>query len=83
MLVGLALLLDSKPHKEWVKAVGVTIIAIALIVPLPLSIRNGIRYIKEKGIEDYLNGKVQVVITEQQNFYIWTDMKDIDEVENM
>jgi hypothetical protein len=34
-------------------------------------VQNSVRYIKEKGIEDYLNGKVDVIQTEDQIYYLW------------
>ena len=34
-------------------------------------IQNSVRYIKEKGIEDYLNNKVDVIQTEDQIYYLW------------
>lgn len=69
ILIGLALTLDS--DKDWKKAVGVFFIAIAILFPLPKMWQNSVRYVKEKGIEDYLKGRVEVIITEEQIFYLW------------
>lgn len=69
ILIGLALTLDS--DKDWKKAVGVFLIAVAIMFPLPKMWQNSVRYVKEKGIEDYLKGRVEVIITEEQIFYLW------------
>ena len=53
------------------RAIGTTCIACAVIFVLPFICESAIQYIKEKGIEDYLNGKVEVIQTEEQNFYLW------------
>jgi hypothetical protein len=50
---------------------GVFLITIAVAICLPLMVQNSVRYIKEKGIEDYLNGKVQTIQTEDQIYYLW------------
>ena len=39
-------------------------------------VQNSVRYIKEKGIEDYLNGKVQVIQLEEQNYYLWQNIEN-------
>ena len=70
VLIGLAMVLDSE-HSNWVRAIGVFILTIAVAICLPILVQNSIRYIKEKGIEDYLNGKVDVIVTEDQTFYLW------------
>lgn len=70
VLIGLAMVLDSE-HNNWVRAIGVFILTIAVAICLPILVQNSIRYIKEKGIEDYLNGKVDVIVTEDQTFYLW------------
>lgn len=70
ILVGLAMVLDTK-HSNWVRAIGVFVLSIAVAICLPIIIQNSIRYVKEKGIEDYLNGKVDVIQTEEQIFYLW------------
>ena len=44
---------------------------IAIAICLPIMINDSVHYIKEKGIEDYLNGKVDVIQTEEQNYYLW------------
>lgn len=70
VLIGLAMVLDSE-HSNWVRAIGVFILTIAVAICLPILVQNSIRYIKEKGIEDYLNGKVDVIQTEDQIYYLW------------
>jgi hypothetical protein len=56
---------------------GVFLITIAITICLPLMIQNSVRYIKEKGIEDYLNGKVDVIQTEDQIYYLWQNIENI------
>ena len=53
------------------KTIGATLITCAIIFVLPSICKSSVQYIKEKGIEDYLNGKVQIIQTEEQNFYLW------------
>ena len=55
---------------------GTFFILIAVAICLPIMINNSIRYIKEKGIEDYLNGKVDVIQTEDQIYYLWQNIEN-------
>ena len=61
----------KKKENNYLKTIGVFLITIAVAIYLPLMVQNSIRYIKEKGIEDYLNGKVQIIQLEEQNYYLW------------
>ena len=71
------MLLDGKkPVNNYLKAMGTFFILIAVAICLPIMINNSIRYIKEKGIEDYLNGKVDVIQTEDQIYYLWQNIEN-------
>lgn len=61
----------EKKENNYFKTIGVFLITIAVAICLPIMVQNSVRYIKEKGIEDYLNGEVEVIQTEEQNFYLW------------
>lgn len=61
----------EKKENNYIKTIGIFLITIAVAICLPIMIQNSVRYIKEKGIEDYLNGKVDVIVTEDQTFYLW------------
>lgn len=50
---------------------GLFLVILAIAICFPTMVNNSVRYIKEKGIEDYLNGKVDVIQTEEQNYYLW------------
>ena len=50
---------------------GSFFIIIAISICLPIMVNDSVRYIKEKGIEDYLNCKVEVIQTEKFNYYLW------------
>lgn len=68
----MAIFLDGeKKENNYIKTIGIFLITIAVAICLPIMIQNSVRYIKEKGIEDYLNGKVDVIVTENQTFYLW------------
>ena len=72
ILFGMAIFLDGKKKENnYLKTIGIFLITIAVAICLPLMVQNSVRYIKEKGIEDYLNGKVDVIVTEDQTFYLW------------
>ena len=72
VLVGLVILLDGKEkNNNYCKAIGTFLILVAVAICLPIMARDSVRYIKEKGIEDYLNGKVEVIQTEEFNYYLW------------
>lgn len=72
ILFGMAIFLDGKKKENnYLKTIGVFLITIAVAICLPLMVQNSVQYIKEKGIEDYLNGKVQVIQLEEQNYYLW------------
>ena len=71
------MILDGKnPSNNYLKAMGTFFILIAVAICLPIMINNSIRYIKEKGIEDYLNGKVDVIQTEDQIYYLWQNIEN-------
>ena len=71
------MILDGKkPANNYLKAMGTFFIFIAVAICLPIMINNSIRYIKEKGIEDYLNGKVDVIQTEDQIYYLWQNIEN-------
>ena len=70
ILVGLALVLDAE-HKDWVRTIGVFFLTIAVAICLPIIVQNSVRYIKEKGIEDYLKGRVEIIESEDQIYYLW------------
>ena len=64
--------LDGKNRQNnYLKIIGCFLITIAVAICLPIMVKNSVQYIKEKGIEDYLNGKVQVIQLEEQNYYLW------------
>lgn len=68
----MAIFLDGeKKENNYIKTIGIFLITIAVAICLPIMIQNSVRYIKEKGIEDYLNGKVDVIVTEDQTYYLW------------
>jgi hypothetical protein len=68
----MAIFLDGeKKENNYIKTIGIFLITIAVAICLPIMIQNSVRYIKEKGIEDYLNGKVDVIVIEDQTFYLW------------
>lgn len=72
ILFGMVMFLDGeKKENNYFKTIGVFLITIAVAICLPIMVQNSVRYIKEKGIEDYLNGEVEVIQTEEQNFYLW------------
>ncbi len=72
ILFGIAIFLDGeKKENNYIKTIGVFLITIAVAICLPIMIQNSVRYIKEKGIEDYLNNKVDVIQTEDQIYYLW------------
>ena len=72
ILFGMAIFLDGeKKENNYIKTIGIFLITIAVAICLPIMIQNSVRYIKEKGIEDYLNGKVDVIQTEDQIYYLW------------
>lgn len=71
-LLGIVIFLEGKIRKNnYIKTTGCFLIIIAIVVCLPKLIENSVQYVKEKGIEDYLNGKVQVIQSEKQNYYLW------------
>jgi hypothetical protein len=73
----MAIFLDGKKKENnYLKTIGVFLITIAVAICLPLMVQNSVRYIKEKGIEDYLNGKVQVIQLEEQNYYLWQNIEN-------
>ena len=73
----MAIFLDGKKKKNnYLKTIGVFLITIAVAICLPLMVQNSVRYIKEKGIEDYLNGKVDVIQTEDQIYYLWQNIEN-------
>lgn len=77
ILFGMAIFLDGKKKKNnYLKTIGVFLITIAVAICLPLMVQNSVRYIKEKGIEDYLNGKVDVIQTEDQIYYLWQNIEN-------
>ena len=66
------MLLEGKEKdNNYCKAMGSFFIIIAVSICLPIMVNDSVRYIKEKGIEDYLNGKVEVIQTEEFNYYLW------------
>lgn len=72
ILSGIAIFLDGeKKENNYIKTIGIFLITIAVTICLPIMIQNSVRYIKEKGIEDYLNNKVDVIQTEDQIYYLW------------
>lgn len=72
ILFGIAIFLDGeKKENNYIKTIGIFLITIAVAICLPIMVQNSVRYIKEKGIEDYLNGKVDVIQTEDQIYYLW------------
>lgn len=72
ILFGMAIFLDGKKKENnYLKTIGVFLITIAVAICLPIIIQNSIRCVKEKGIEDYLNDKVDVIQTEDQIYYLW------------
>lgn len=72
ILFGIAIFLDGeKKENNYIKTIGIFLITIAVAICLPIMIQNSVRYIKEKGIEDYLNNKVDVIQTEDQIYYLW------------
>ena len=73
----MAIFLDGKKKENnYLKTIGVFLITIAVAICLPLMVQNSVRYVKEKGIEDYLNGKVQVIQLEEQNYYLWQNIEN-------
>ena len=73
----MAMLLNGKKKEDnYLKTIGVFLITIAVAICLPLMVQNSVRHIKEKGIEDYLNGKVQVIQLEEQNYYLWQNIEN-------
>ena len=77
ILSGIAIFLDGENKKNnYLKTMGVFLITIAITICLPIMIQNSVRYIKERGIEDYLNGKVQVIQLEEQNYYLWQNIEN-------
>ena len=77
ILFGMAIFLDGKKKEtNYLKTIGVFLITIAVAICLPLMVQNSVRYIKEKGIEDYLNGKVDVIQTEDQIYYLWQNTEN-------
>lgn len=73
----MAIFLDGKKKENnYFKTIGVFLITIAVTICLPLMVQNSVRYIKEKGIEDYLNGKVDVIQTEDQIYYLWQNTEN-------
>ena len=71
------MLLDGEnKENNYLKTIGVFLITIAVAICLPLMVQNSVRYIKEKGIEDYLNGKVDVIQTEDQIYYLWQNIEN-------
>lgn len=77
ILFGMAIFLDGeKKENNYIKTIGIFLITIAVAICLPIMIQNSVRYIKERGIEDYLNGKVQVIQLEEQNYYLWQNIEN-------
>ena len=77
ILFGMAIFLDGeKKENNYIKTIGIFLITIAIAICLPLMVQNSVRYIKEKGIEDYLNGKVDVIQTENQIYYLWQNIEN-------
>ena len=73
----MAIFLDrKKKENNYLKTIGVFLITIAVAICLPIMVQNSVRYIKEKGIEDYLNGKVDVIQTEDQIYYLWQNIEN-------
>ena len=72
ILIGIAIFLHGKQKENnYLKTLGLFLVTIAIAICLPIMINDSVHYIKEKGIEDYLNGKVDVIQTEEQNYYLW------------
>ena len=72
ILFGITIFLDGeKKENNYIKTIGILLITIAVAICLPIMVQNSVRYIKEKGIEDYLNNKVDVIQTEDQIYYLW------------
>ena len=70
--MGIVIFLEGKTRQNnYLKTIGCFLITIAIAICLPIMVKNSVQYIKEKGIEDYLNGKVQVIQLEEQNYYLW------------
>lgn len=68
----MAIFLDGeKKENNYIKTIGIFLITIAVTICLPIMIQNSVRYIKEKGIEDYLKGKVEIIESEEQIYYLW------------
>lgn len=72
ILFGIAIFLDGqKKENNYIKTIGVFLITIAVAICLPIMIQDSVQYIKEKGIEDYLNGRVEIIESEDQIYYLW------------
>ena len=70
ILFGIAILQDSKEN-DYLKVLGTLLITIAVAICLPIMVQDSVRYIKEKGIEDYLKGRVEIIESEDQIYYLW------------
>ena len=72
ILFGMTMFLDGKKKENnYLKTIGVFLITIAVAICLPIMIQDSVRYIKEKGIEDYLKGRVEIIESENQIYYLW------------
>lgn len=72
ILFGMAIFLDGKKKENnYLKTIGVFLITIAVAICLPIMVQDSVQYIKEKGIEDYLKGRVEIIESEDQIYYLW------------
>lgn len=68
----MAIFLDGKKKENnYIKTIGVFLITIAVAICLPIMVQDSVQYIKEKGIEDYLKGRVEIIESEDQIYYLW------------
>ena len=72
ILFGMVIFLDGKKKENnYLKTIGVFLITIAVAICLPIMVQDSVQYIKEKGIEDYLKGRVEIIESEDQIYYLW------------